>query len=84
MLSGLVPLALIVGAAACYGRACPGFGAVLALVFGFLGVLAGTAAVSARGGGCRLPLGSPEPRAPLSRHHTTRLRDVYRLRCRVE
>ena len=83
MLSGLVPLALSSVPRPATG-ARPGFGAVLALVFGFLGVLAGTAAVSARGGGCRLPLGSPERRAPLSRHHTTRLRDVYRLRCRVE
>ena len=40
LLSGLVPLALIVAAAACYGRARPGIRAVLALVFGVLGVLA--------------------------------------------
>ena len=52
LLSGLVPLALIVGAAACYGRARPGFRAVLALVFGVLGVLAGTEALyyTANGG----------------------------------
>ena len=46
LLSGLVPLALIVGAAACYGRARPGFRAVLALVFGVLGVLAWRVGIS--------------------------------------
>ena len=45
LLSGLVPLALIAGTAACYGRARPGFRAVLALVFGVLGVVTGTEAV---------------------------------------
>lgn len=60
MLSGLVPLALIVGAAACYGRASRFRRRPRARVR-LLGVLAGTAAVSARGGGCRLPLGSPNP-----------------------
>jgi hypothetical protein len=44
VLSGLVPLALIVGAAACYGRLRSGVHAVLALLFGVLGVLAGTEA----------------------------------------
>ncbi len=44
LISGLVPLTLIVGAAACYGRLRPGFRAVLALVFGVLGVVAGTEA----------------------------------------
>ena len=45
MLSGLVPLAVFIGAAVCYGRLRPGFRAVLALVFGVLGVVAGTEAV---------------------------------------
>ena len=44
LISGLVPLALILAAAACYGRLRPGSRAVLALVFGVLGVLAGTEA----------------------------------------
>jgi fermentation-respiration switch protein FrsA (DUF1100 family) len=44
LISGLVPLTLIVGATACYGRARAGFRAVLALVFGALGLLAGTEA----------------------------------------
>ena len=43
--SGLVPLALVVGAAACYRRLRPGIRAALALVFGVLGVVAGIEAV---------------------------------------
>ncbi len=45
LVSGLVPLAVIVAAAACYGRLRPGFRATLALLLGFFGVLAGTEAV---------------------------------------
>jgi hypothetical protein len=44
LLSGLVPLALIAGAAASYARARPGFRAALALILGVLGLLAGTEA----------------------------------------
>jgi uncharacterized protein len=44
LVSGLVPLAVIASAAAGYGRLRAGFRAALALVFGFLGVLAGTEA----------------------------------------
>jgi hypothetical protein len=43
--SGLVPVALLAGAAAFYGRARPGMRATLALLFGFFGVLSGTEAV---------------------------------------
>ena len=52
LLSGLVPLAVIGCAAAVYGRLRPGFRAVLALVFGVLGVVAGTEAAyyTANGG----------------------------------
>ena len=41
LVSGLVPLALLAGAAALYGRARPGVRATLALVGGFFGVLIG-------------------------------------------
>jgi uncharacterized protein len=44
LVSGLVPLALVVGAAAVYGRLRAGFRAALALLFGFLGVLVGSEA----------------------------------------
>jgi uncharacterized protein len=44
LVSGFVPLAFVVGAAVLYGRVRAGFRAVLALVFGFLGLLAGTEA----------------------------------------
>jgi hypothetical protein len=42
LVSGLVPLTLVVGAALLYGRMRPGFRAATALVFGFFGVLGGT------------------------------------------
>jgi dienelactone hydrolase len=42
LVSGLVPLAILVGVAAGYGRMRPGFRAVLALLFGVLGVVVGT------------------------------------------
>lgn len=42
LVSGLVPLALVVGAAAGYHRLRAGFRGALALLFGFLGILAGT------------------------------------------
>jgi uncharacterized protein len=45
LVSGLVPLALIAGAAAVYLRARPGVRATLALLLGFFGVLSGTEAV---------------------------------------
>jgi uncharacterized protein len=45
LVGGLVPLALLAGAAALYGRARSGVRATLALLFGFLGVLSGTEAV---------------------------------------
>ncbi len=45
LVSGLVPVALIAGAAALYGRARAGVRATLALLFGFFGVLSGTEAV---------------------------------------
>jgi dienelactone hydrolase len=45
LVSGLVPLALIAGAAATYRRARPGVRATLALLLGFFGVLSGTEAV---------------------------------------
>ena len=45
VVSGLVPLTLIAGAAALYGRSRAGVRATLALLFGFFGVLAGTEAV---------------------------------------
>ena len=44
LVSGLVPLALVVGAALAYGRVRAGFRAVLALLFGAFGVLFGTEA----------------------------------------
>jgi fermentation-respiration switch protein FrsA (DUF1100 family) len=44
VVSGLVPLALLAGAAAAYGRARPGVRATLALLAGFFGVLTGTEA----------------------------------------
>jgi uncharacterized protein len=44
LVSGLVPLALIVGAAVVYGRVRAGLRATLALLFGFFGVLGGTEA----------------------------------------
>jgi uncharacterized protein len=44
LVSGLVPLALIVAAAVAYGRLRAGFRASLALLFGFFGVLGGTEA----------------------------------------
>jgi dienelactone hydrolase len=44
LVSGLVPLAVIASAAAGYGRLRAGFRSALALVFGVLGVLAGTEA----------------------------------------
>jgi fermentation-respiration switch protein FrsA (DUF1100 family) len=44
LVSGLVPLALLAGAAAAYGRARPGVRATLALLAGFFGVLTGTEA----------------------------------------
>jgi uncharacterized protein len=44
VVSGLVPLALITGAAALYGRSRPGVRATIALLFGFFGVLSGTEA----------------------------------------
>jgi uncharacterized protein len=45
LVSGLVPLALIAGAAAVYRRARSGVRATLALLLGFFGVLSGTEAV---------------------------------------
>ena len=45
LVSGIVPLALIVGVAACYGSLRAGLRSAIALVFGFLGVLAGVEAV---------------------------------------
>jgi uncharacterized protein len=45
LVSGLVPLALIAGAAAVHRRARPGVRATLALLLGFFGVLSGTEAV---------------------------------------
>lgn len=44
LVSGLVPLALLAGAAMTYGRARPGVRATLALLAGFFGVLTGTEA----------------------------------------
>ena len=44
LVSGLVPLALVVGAAVAYGRLRAGFRGALALLFGFFGVLGGTEA----------------------------------------
>jgi uncharacterized protein len=44
LVSGLVPLALLAGAIAVYGRARAGVRATLALLFGFFGVLSGTEA----------------------------------------
>jgi hypothetical protein len=43
--SGLVPLAVIIAGAALYGRLRAGFRAVLALLFGFFGLLGGSEAV---------------------------------------
>ena len=64
MLSGLVPLALIVGAAACYGRARPGFRAVLALVFGssVFSRAPRRSLLAAAAAGCRWDLPNPEHR----------------------
>lgn len=45
LVSGLVPLALVVAPAAAYSRLRAGFRAVLALLFGFFGLLGGTEAV---------------------------------------
>lgn len=45
LVSGLVPLAAVVAAVALYGRLRAGFRAVLALVFGFFGLLGGSEAV---------------------------------------
>ena len=45
LVSGLVPLALLSGAAVVYRRARAGVRATLALLFGFFGVLSGTEAV---------------------------------------
>ena len=45
LFSGLVPLALLLGAAVVYRRARAGVRATLALLFGFFGVLSGTEAV---------------------------------------
>jgi fermentation-respiration switch protein FrsA (DUF1100 family) len=45
LVSGLVPLAVILAAAVAYGRLRAGFRAVLALLFGFFGVLGGSEAV---------------------------------------
>jgi uncharacterized protein len=45
LVSGLVPLALIAGAAVLYGRVRAGFRASLALLFGVIGVLGGVEAV---------------------------------------
>ncbi len=44
LVSGLVPLALVVAAAVAYGRLRAGFRAVLALLFGFFGLLGGSEA----------------------------------------
>ncbi len=44
LVSGLVPVALLMGAAAAYRRARPGLRATLALLAGFFGVLSGTEA----------------------------------------
>jgi fermentation-respiration switch protein FrsA (DUF1100 family) len=44
LVSGLLPLALVAGGAAAYGRARPGVRAALALLAGFFGVLIGTEA----------------------------------------
>jgi uncharacterized protein len=44
LVSGLVPLALVVGAAVANGRLRAGFRAAIALLFGFFGVLGGTEA----------------------------------------
>jgi uncharacterized protein len=44
LVSGLVPLAVLLGAAAVYGRLRPGARASIALLLGFFGVLAGTEA----------------------------------------
>jgi dienelactone hydrolase len=41
LVSGLVPLALVIGAAVAYGRLRAGFRGALALLFGFFGVLGG-------------------------------------------
>jgi uncharacterized protein len=46
LVSGLVPLALLVGAAAVYGRIRAGARATIALLLGFFGVLVGTEAVA--------------------------------------
>ena len=52
LLSGFAPLAVIVAAAACYGRLRPGARAALALVFGVLGIVTGAeAAYYASNGG---------------------------------
>ena len=52
LISGLVPLALVVATAACYPRLRPGARAALALLFGVLGIVAGTeAAYYAANGG---------------------------------
>jgi uncharacterized protein len=45
LVSGLVPLAVVVAAAVAYGRLRAGFRAVLALLFGFFGLLGGSEAV---------------------------------------
>ena len=45
LVSGLVPLGLLVGAAAFYGRLRPGARATIALLVGYFGVLAGTEAL---------------------------------------
>lgn len=46
LVSGLVPLALLVGAAAAYGRVRAGARATIALLLGFFGVLGGTEAIA--------------------------------------
>jgi uncharacterized protein len=51
LISGLVPLTVILAAAVGYGRLGSGFRAVLALVFGILGVLAGAEAAYYRANG---------------------------------
>jgi uncharacterized protein len=46
LVSGLVPLALLAGAAAVYGRVRAGARATIALLLGFFGVLSGTEAIA--------------------------------------